>query len=89
MVVSDLLLFGVEAHALSDDCLWLTMTTPYGERELEADGQDALGDFIRALAKGMRGTVEARWVGRIGRVVPPHVEALHLGRRASSARAVK
>ena len=53
------------------------MVTPHGKGKLEANSKDALGDLVCAFAEGMRVVVEARRVGGIRRVVPPHVEALH------------
>jgi len=55
---------------------------PYGEGQLEAHGEDAFGDFVGARAEGVRGRVEGGRVGGVGRVVPPHVEALHGGKKA-------
>ena len=56
------------------------MVAPYGEGELEADGEDALRYLVCASAKGMRIGIECGRVCGVGRVVPPHVEALHDGR---------
>ena len=59
------------------------MVAPYGEWELEADGEDALRDFGCPLAKWVGGRVEGWRVGGIGRVVPAHVEALHVGQMSA------
>lgn len=45
MVVSDLLLFGVEANTLADDCGLGARGAPDCEGHLEAHGQDALVEF--------------------------------------------
>lgn len=57
------------------------MVAPDGEGELEAHGEDALGDFVGALPEWVRGVVEAGGFGGVRRIVPAHVEALHFGGR--------
>lgn len=79
VVVSDLFLFGIEAHALPDYdfafALW--GSAPYSEGELEADGEDAGGDVFGARAEGVGGFVEGWGVVGIRRIVSAHIEALH------------
>jgi len=79
MVVSDFSLLRVEADALADEGFWPAVRAPHGEGELKADREDAPGDVARARAERVGGGVEAWGVGGVGRVVPPHVEALHFG----------
>lgn len=45
VVVSDFLLLGVEAYALSDNGGWCAVVAPYAEGPLEAHSEDPLGDF--------------------------------------------
>jgi len=80
VVIPDFLFLGIEAHALADDGGWAAVRAPYGEGEFEADGENALGELVGALAERVRGGVEARGVGGVGRIVPAHIEALHLWR---------
>lgn len=79
MVFAYALLLGVEAHALADYVFGNACRAPNGEGHFEANGEDSLVDFAGALAKRMRRGVEARRRGRAGRIVAPHVEALHGG----------
>lgn len=58
------------------------MVTPYGEGQLKAHSKNALSDFGSAFAQRMGCRVEARRIGRVGRIVPAHIEALHNGQAA-------
>lgn len=51
MVVADFLLLGVETYTLADDGGRTAVITPHGEGQFEADGEDALGDFVCAFAE--------------------------------------
>ena len=83
VVISNLLLLGVEPHTLPDDLLWLAGCAPDGEGAFEADGQDPFGlQFARAAPEGVAfagGGVGGGEPFEIGWDVAAHVEALHSG----------
>ena len=81
VIIPDLLLLGVEPHALADDLLRLAGRAPDGKGAFEAHGEEPLAfQFARAGAEGVRfagGGVRGGGPFEFGRDVPTHVEALH------------
>ena len=53
MIVSDLLLLGIEAHALADDGGFGASGAPDGEGHFKANGENALAGLTSAVAEGM------------------------------------
>lgn len=81
VVIPDLLLLGIEPHALANDLLRLAGRAPDREGALEAHGEDALGlEFSGSRTESV--PFAGGGVGVVGsfevwRDVAAHVEALH------------
>jgi len=58
VIIPDLLLLGVEAHALADDGGFGAGGAPDGKGHFEADSEDALAGLASAVAEGMPGCSE-------------------------------